>query len=707
VSTFPNLPTIEDGAPLPPTDMLVAVVEATGAGILIADPTLPDTPLVYCNRAFLDMTGYEAKEVVGRNFQFLQGPDADPATVAEIRAALAEARPTSVEILNHRKDGTPFWNALSLRPIFGPDGHARWFAGSCTDVTRSHHSEQELRTAQNQLTKLAAETFALAEDLDRAREEADEARIAAENASRAKSRFLAMMSHELRTPMTAVIGMGDLLMGTSLSDQQKTFVKTLRSSAETLLSILNDVLDFSKIEAGQLALEEIDFSLHRLIDDVVQLFLVRAAAKGLSLSASIAEDTPRHVRGDPTRLRQILFNLVSNAIKFTERGGVEISVWAPDTPTSDPDGDGDASSITLRFEVDDTGIGMTQEQQGRLFGAFVQADASTSRKYGGTGLGLAICKRLVEAMGGDITVSSRPGQGATFRFSVKTRASEAAPSPELRARPIPAVTQSATSSTPSLRLLLAEDNDVNRMLITAMLTRLGHRIDAVVNGQAAVDALQASDYDLLLLDMEMPVMDGRATARAIRRMDSPVSRIPIVGISADALPEHRDGHMTAGLDAYLTKPIDWDHLNAVVLDLVARPDDGRAVPVPSRPPPESQAFARLPLVDRVKQAELRLALGSQSLDGMLHLLPETALREVSAIQTALQDNQPRELKQAAHTLAGLAANFGTPRVAAIAKLINDQHMDTERVAALLPLLDAAVTATNHHLQEPDAHSGAD
>jgi len=690
--------------PAPPSaEMLAAVVESTGAGIAVADPTLPDTPLVYCNRAFLEMTGYAMEEVIGRNARFLQGPDTDPDTTAEIRAAIAQGRATSVEILNRRKDGTPFWNALSLRPIFGADGTLRWIAGSCSDVSRSHRSEQELRDAQDQLTKLAAETFALAEDLDRAREEADEARIVAENASRAKSRFLAMMSHELRTPMTAVIGMGDLLMGTDLSERQKSFVTTLRSSAGTLLSILNDVLDFSKIEAGQLTLETIDFSLPRLVDDVVQLFLVRAAAKGLTLSASVADDTPRHVRGDPTRLRQLLFNLVSNAIKFTERGGVEIVVWSPDPPRP-TDANDTGRPFTLRVEVEDTGIGMTEEQRARLFGAFVQADVSTSRKYGGTGLGLAICKRLVEAMGGEIAVSSSPGRGSIFRFSIEILPAEAAPVAELAGRPAPAPAQpEGPPTTPvALRLLLAEDNDVNRMLITAMLTRIGHSVDAVADGRAAVEAVEAVEYDLVLLDMEMPVLDGRSATRAIRRMAGPVARLPIVGLSADALPEHRDGHLAAGLDAYLTKPVDWDHLNAVIVDLATRPRDGRIVPVPTRTVPESGGFARLPLIDRVKQAELRLALGSESLDGMLRLLPETAMRELSALKAALEAARPQEIKQAAHTLAGLAANFGTPRMAALARAMNDQHGDPEKIAALLPLLEKVIAETSRILLNPNA-----
>ncbi|PWC78386.1 ATP-binding protein [Azospirillum sp. TSH64] len=702
----PSSPTTFFGGS-PDAAMLAAVVETSGAGLVVSDATRPDHPIVYCNRAFLDMIGYEAGEVIGRNGDFLQGPDTDPDTAAAIRAALAEARPLSVEVLNYRKDGSAFWNALTLRPVpeaGGPsDGRARWIAGSCADVTQSRRSQEELRAAEDQLTRLAAETFALAEKLDGAREDAEAARIAAENASSAKSRFLAMMSHELRTPMTAVIGMGDLLMGTGLNDQQKAFVRTLRSSADTLMTILNDVLDFSKIEAGQLTLEEIDFSLPRLVDDVVQLFLVRAAAKGLSLSASIADDTPRHIRGDPTRLRQVLFNLVSNAIKFTDRGSIEIAVWSPDPPADPLTGAAPADApVTLRFEVEDNGIGMTEEQRARLFDAFVQADVSTSRKYGGTGLGLAICKRLVEAMGGGITVASTPGRGSTFRFSILSRLAEAPPVGELGARPaLPGAAETPEQTQVPLRLLLAEDNDINRMLVVAMMSRIGHRIDAVTDGRAALDALAAAtDYDALILDMEMPVLDGRSTARAIRRMDGPVARIPIVGLSADALPEHRDGHLAAGLDAYLTKPIDWDQLNAVLVDLATRPQEGRVVPVPSRPPAAGGHFSALPLVDRVKLAELRLALGGEALDGMLQLLPETALRELTAIRSALQAGRPKELKQAAHTLAGLAANFGTPRMAAIARAINDSPADTDKVAALLPLLETTVAATSSLVRDP-------
>lgn len=663
-------------------------MRATGTAVAISDPKRPDNPLIFVNDAFCAMTGYAADELVGRNCRILQGPETDPATVATIRAAIAAGHPVTTEILNHRKDGVPFWNALRIQPVHGPDGSIRWFVGSSHDVTERRASRQELLNAQEQLTRLAAETFALAEDLDRAREDAEAARVAAENASRAKSRFLAMMSHELRTPMTAVIGMGDLLMSTPLTEQQRGYVKTLRTSADTLLTILNDILDFSKIEAGQLALEEIDFSLHRLVEDVVQLFLVRAATKGVALGASFAAGTPRHVRGDPTRLRQVLFNLVSNAIKFTDRGRVEIAVWSAD---SDDDGDG----ILVRCEVSDTGIGLSTEQQSRLFEAFVQADASTARRYGGTGLGLVICRRLVEAMGGSINVTSQPGRGSAFRFSIRVRRALAPPVDDLR----PTDGLYDPPETPVARhILLAEDNDINRMLITTMLTRMGHRVDAVGDGRAVIAALGATDYDLVVLDMEMPVMDGRSTCRAIRRSDGPVARIPIIGLSADALPEHRDGHLSAGLDSYMTKPVEWGQLSALIRTLTGRaPGDNPATtgaPDTSIGTEDARAgFAVHPLVDRVKIAELRLALGSESLDGMLRLLPETVRREMASIVAAHHGRRTADVRFAAHTLAGLGANFGCLRLSAIARALVDGHEDTETIAALLPVLEDTLEGT--------------
>jgi PAS domain S-box-containing protein len=670
--------------------VLEQVIHAMGVGLLVTDPTDDANPIVFCNAAMAEMTGYRPDELIGRSFTILEGPETDRDAVARVFAAMTECLPSADDILHYRKDGSTFWNAVTVRPVSAPDGALRRLVISCIDVTDQRDIQEKLQGAQDEQTRLAAETFALAEDLDRAREEAENARLAAEAANVAKSRFLAIMSHELRTPMTAVIGMGDLLMGTALTPQQQGFVKTLRGSAETLLAILNDVLDFSKVEAGQLELEKIDFSLHRLIDDVINLFQVRAATKGVTLSASIADDTPRHVRGDPIRFRQVLFNLIGNAIKFTDRGRIEVALWAVDWP---------GGQVELHCEVSDTGIGLTEEQSARLFEAFVQADASTARRFGGTGLGLAICKRLVEAMGGKIKVKSELGRGSTFHFSIVVGHADGPPSLDAIARPPSETMEELTDMT--LRpaaLLLAEDNEVNRMLITTMLKRMGHQVTAVENGARALEELQTKTaaFDAVILDMAMPVLDGPSATREIRRLAAPLRDIPIIGLSADALPEHRAGHLAAGLDAYLTKPIDWKQLAAVIERAVSGGDvnldpQGRAEDEGDR---RNLADLNLhPVIDKTKLAELRQALGTESLDSMLRLLPETARREIANLCDGVTGNQERLIKHAAHTLAGLAANFGCPRLAYVARAVNDRFDEPEIVAQTLPILEGVIAET--------------
>jgi photoactive yellow protein len=380
--------------------------------------------------------------------------------------------------------------------------------------------------------------------------------------SEAKSAFLAAMSHELRTPMTGVLGMADLLTGTPLGEEQARYLDTLRTSARTLLTVLNDILDFSKIEAGKLELEEIAFDLPSSLASVARLLEPQAAAKGVALRHGVAEGVPRRVLGDPTRLHQVLLNLTGNAIKFTERGHVELRVARAEA-------EAEAGTVELRFEVEDTGIGITEEQRARLFLSFAQADPSTTRRFGGTGLGLAICRHLVGLMGGEIGVESERGKGSTFWFTVRMpeAARDAVEGPA--APPAPA---RASGGAARLRILLAEDNHLNRLMLETGLRRMGHEVRSVGDGRRAVEAVEAGGYDLVLMDMQMPEMNGEAATRAIRALPSSARDIPVLALTADAMTDSRPRYMAAGLDALLTKPVDWDLLR----EALARFGRGRA-----------------------------------------------------------------------------------------------------------------------------------
>lgn len=474
-----------------------------------------DGRITYATDNFCAISGFRRDQLLGRTHAIMQSGLHPADMFRNLWETLKAGRVWSGEVCNRRPDGSAYWLYTVITPFFGADGQVQKYVAVRFDISERKRAETELVLAKEQ----------------------------AEAGSRAKSEFLAVMSHEIRTPMNGIVGMAELMQDTALDEAQREYLGIIRSSADGLLTVINDILDFSKIEAGRMDVVPQTVHLRTLLTELLAEFRMRAGEKGLTLEERVDAQLPETVSIDPARLRQILINLLGNAIKFTERGGVELRALLERR---------EGYSLLLTFAVSDTGIGIAPEHQARIFDSFSQADGSTSRRYGGTGLGLAICRRLVSLLGGEIQVVSAPGHGSTFTFTVRAG--------------VPPQTASRPRHT-GLRVLVAEDDIASQRLLAAMLARLGHHAEFVSDGEQVQARVAAgTDFDVVLMDVHMTGVDG---IEATRRLRARGIATPIIALSAGDLDEDRSACLRAGMDDYLAKPVHQSDLEGKLEVLLA------------------------------------------------------------------------------------------------------------------------------------------
>ncbi len=602
----------------------------------------------YANNHALKQVGYTAAEL-SRLTPLDIKPEFTVVSFMSLTQPLVDRRKDFVRIeTNHRhKDGHLIPVEIYLHFLTDEDGRGRFVATS-RDITKRLEYEAEL----------------------------EQARLAAEQANLAKSHFLANMSHELRTPLNGVIGMTELLSGTSLTNQQRQFIDACRKSGESLLQLINRILDFSKIEAGKLELDVHAFNLVQLVSDTVDTMRWRATEKGLATPWHVDSLARHTLTGDSGRVRQVLVNLIGNAIKFTESGSVTLHVRQVDRKDD---------RVTLRFSVSDTGIGVPKHKQEKLFETFSQVDSSTTRKYGGTGLGLSICKSLIELMGGTIGVRSESGTGSTFWFDLPF---EIASQAERQA--VEGAQQNEQRF--SGRVLVAEDNEINQLYIATLLKQLGCECTTVGNGQEAVELLREKPFDLILMDCQMPEMDGFQATRAIRETESDGTdsqRIPIVALTANAIKGDRERCLDAGMDDYLSKPVLVEEVSAV-LSRYLKPvapqasEESSAVSIDGQD--AGQALTIVELENRLPidpQALLERCIGNlEFAESLLDELKSTGSRQVEEIRHFSTQGKATETANAAHALKGATGILCAQELCRLASEIerasrNEQLSDVE------------------------------
>ncbi len=613
---------------------LSLAVEQSPVSIII---TNPERRIEYVNAAFLRTTGYQRHEVLGRTPGLLQSGETPRAIYDELWTVLSHGGRWQGEFLNRKRDGSLYVCFSRIVPLRQADGSISHYVAIQEDVTEKKALSRELDEHRHHLEELVAQRTA----------ELEAARQQAEAATEAKSMFLATMSHEIRTPLNGILGMARLVRDAGLDQTAGEQMDMLLSSADALRVLIDDILDFSKLEAGRLEFERRPFAPARLVEDVAALLRDKAVEKGITLTVAVDASVPPWLEGDGGRLRQILLNLMGNAVKFTERGGVSVCLRARV----------EADGVGLAVEVADSGIGIAPEQQERLFQSFVQADASISRRYGGSGLGLIICKRLVEGQGGHIGFASRPGQGSRFWFEIPYHA----------AQPPRSDHQPMLPDLPPLAVLLAEDNMVNQKVILGLLGKGGHRVSVVGDGRRAVEAAAAARFDVVLMDLQMPDMDGLAATRALRALPGAAGRVPVIALTANAAPSDIETCRAAGMDGHISKPVDPARLFET-LARVARAREAGAVI--AAPPPGDAGLA-------VVAAQL----GREGMADLARLFTATGGEALTALRALAAEGPLEAIRFQAHSLKGMAASVAAEALAATAGDLERAALSGDAAAA--------------------------